>query len=231
MMKNKGKSFEQLVKSIQITLKDCPNTSVESNAHIIDNSGVNREIDVLVTTTVQSVIHKIAFECKEYSRKVSVSGVEAFYTKCMDIPEINKGVIVSSNGFTEGAIKKAKEHGITLCSLTQIDIDAALFEDKAFLPSPEYDIEEQFQIEFLSNAPIADEAITTAGESFYDETGNPFSIYNYVLAFLGNIQIQCILVKSFLENGKRPIRYCFLLNPQNQSIALTIKGKNILLFR
>ena len=166
-MSKTGKSLEQLVKAIQITLKDCPNTSIESNVKMNDNSGVTREIDVLVTTSVQSnsINYKIAFECKEYKSKVTVSIVEAFISKCMDIPEINKGIMVSSNGFTDGAIKKAKKHGILLCGLNQIDIDKALFGDKAFLAYPEYNINEQFQIEFRSNGPIPDDAISPGSVS------------------------------------------------------------------
>lgn len=227
-MSKTGKSLEQLVKAIQITLKDCPNTSIENNVKMNDISGVTREIDVLVTTSVQSnsINYKIAFECKEYKSKVTVSIVEAFIAKCMDIPEINKGIMVSSNGFSDGAIKKAKQHGIMLCGLNQIDIDKALFGDKAFLAYPEYNINEQFQIEFRSNEPISDDAISPTLETLYDKNGTPIPIYNYVLSFLYNIHTQTMLVKSFLEKGKRTIDYTYSIKPPQNIFYVDNKGNS-----
>ena len=49
-MAKQGKILEQLVKAIQETIKDSPNTIVSSNVKLTDINEVQREIDVLVET-------------------------------------------------------------------------------------------------------------------------------------------------------------------------------------
>ncbi len=46
--------------------------------------------------------------------------MEAFHTKCFDTG-INKGVIVSSTGFTRTALKKAQDKGITCLELAKVN--------------------------------------------------------------------------------------------------------------
>lgn len=118
-----GKTLEQLVLAIQKYQKNSPNTIIDANVKLQDNIGVNREIDVFVRTIVQEEIIGIAFECKDYKKKVGVNVVEAFYAKCNDIPEINKGVIVSPNGFTDGAKKKAKHYGVDLYQIGDVPLE------------------------------------------------------------------------------------------------------------
>ena len=45
-MAKQGSSLEQLVKAIQTTIKDSPNTIVQTNIKIEDTNGIKREIDV-----------------------------------------------------------------------------------------------------------------------------------------------------------------------------------------
>jgi hypothetical protein len=45
---------------------------------------------------------------------VGVEKIEAFYTKCLGVPEISKKVFISENGFQKGAINTAKRYGIDL---------------------------------------------------------------------------------------------------------------------
>ena len=84
-----GKALEQLVAAIQEYLGDNPDTHIERNAKLIDNAGLQREIDVFVQTKVQGGKIGIAFECKDYKNAVQVSVVEAFHSKCNDIPQIH----------------------------------------------------------------------------------------------------------------------------------------------
>jgi hypothetical protein len=113
-----------------------------------------------------------------------------------------------------------------LCGLNQIDIDKALFGDKAFLAYPEYNINEQFRIEFRSNEPISDDAISPTLETLYDKNGTPIPIYNYVLSFLYNIHTQTMLVKSFLEKGKRTIDYTYSIKPPQNIFYVDNKGNS-----
>jgi len=67
---------------------------------------------------------KIAIECKEHKRKVGSSLVEAFHGKCLRIPDINKKVLVSSNGFTRGAIETAEDFDVELFTLAELSVDS-----------------------------------------------------------------------------------------------------------
>lgn len=49
----KGKALEQLVVAIQEYIKNSPDTLVVPNAKLIDNCGLEREIDVYVQAKVQ----------------------------------------------------------------------------------------------------------------------------------------------------------------------------------
>ena len=115
-----GKALEQLVAAIQEYLGDNPDTHIERNAKLIDNAGLQREIDVFVQTKVQGGKIGIAFECKDYKNAVQVSVVEAFHSKCNDIPQIHKKIIVASNGFSTGAQSKAHLCGIDLYQLGNV---------------------------------------------------------------------------------------------------------------
>ena len=115
-----GKALEQLVAAIQEYLGNNPDTHIERNAKLTDNAGLQREIDVFVQTKVQGGKIGIAFECKDYKSIVQVSVVEAFQSKCNDIPQIHKKIIVASNGFSSGAQSKANLYGIELYQLGHV---------------------------------------------------------------------------------------------------------------
>ena len=118
-----GKALEQLVAAIQDYLKGYPDTHIESNAKLLDHAGIKREIDVYVQATVQAGKIGIAIECKEYNDKVDVKEIDAFYGKINDIPQVNKGIVVSTNGFTSGAQKKAQFYGIDLYEIEDVPLD------------------------------------------------------------------------------------------------------------
>lgn len=118
-MAKQGKILEQLVKAIQETIKDSPNTIVSSNVKLTDINEVQREIDVLVETIVNQMPIRIAFECKDYNRPVDIKIVDGFISKCADIPSINSKVIVATKGFRKVQEKKLK---VTIFNWTLLKI-------------------------------------------------------------------------------------------------------------
>ena len=60
----------------------------------------------------------ISIECRDRSRPVGVSQLEAFWAKCQDT-RIDQGIIVSSNGFYKSVVKKAKFLGIRCLRLDE----------------------------------------------------------------------------------------------------------------
>lgn len=120
MKKNNGKELEKLVRLIQEAFKEVPRTEIIPNYKIKNLHGNPAEIDVLVKLKIQGVTITIAIECKDYKNRVSGEKVNAFNSKCLQIPELNKRIMVSSKGFQSGAFDAAKQFGIKLFELSQV---------------------------------------------------------------------------------------------------------------
>ncbi|MFA6128821.1 MAG: restriction endonuclease [Bacteroidales bacterium] len=115
-----GENIEKLVRMIQETLIDSPNTTIHSNYKIKNKNLRNREIDILIQCRVNDFVIKIAVECKDYKNPISVEKIEAFHGKCQRIKGINKKVFVSSSGYQADAINAAEDFDITLYELKTV---------------------------------------------------------------------------------------------------------------
>jgi hypothetical protein len=107
----KWQRFESLVYEIQ---KDFAGTgaTVKHKDHIVGvDSGVEREIDISIRQQVAQFPILVVIDCKDYADPVDVKGIEEFAGLVEDV-RANKGVMVSSNGFTPAAINVAKNKGI-----------------------------------------------------------------------------------------------------------------------
>jgi Restriction endonuclease len=62
----------------------------------------------------------VALECRDRGRKVGVPEIEAFKNKC-DRTGVDKGVVVSSTGFTKTALLKSQMMGIDCFGLNEIE--------------------------------------------------------------------------------------------------------------
>ena len=114
-----GKSLETLVSSIERVLAGNDNVSVESPKFLSDRiTGESREHDVVITLTGSHHKSTIAIECRDRSRKVTVNEIESFWSKCQDTG-IDRGIIVSSKGFTKAALTKSLHRGIRCLRLSE----------------------------------------------------------------------------------------------------------------
>lgn len=122
---NDGKSFEAATEIVfQALSRNDRYASVERDVMIEDVRGEMRQADVLVSTKAFGFETKTLIECKDYKRRVGVGCVDALESKRRDLP-IDFAVLVSRNGFTSGAITKAKAVGIRLCTLAEnIDVSS-----------------------------------------------------------------------------------------------------------
>ncbi len=110
-----GKKFEELTSEIfEALTKNNEFESVSKNAKLPSPDG-DREIDVLISGKVGPFNVNTIVECKDYKRKVNVMVVDALHSKMVDV-NANKAVLVTRNGFSRGAISKAKRLGISLCT-------------------------------------------------------------------------------------------------------------------
>lgn len=117
-----GEKLQRLVKAIEEALSGDEHTTIESPAFVADRkTGALREHDVLIIRRTPHRTFVTAIECKDHSRPVGITIVEAFKTKCDDTG-IDKGVIVSSRGFTATASQKAKIFGIDCLTLEQANL-------------------------------------------------------------------------------------------------------------
>jgi|GEM_PF-1310723 len=118
-----GKPLEKTIKLIEEVYNNSPDNQVFLNHTLICESGIEREFDVIVKSKVNDYDICIAFECKDYTSKVSIEKIEAFKSKCSTVKEINKMVFVSAFGYQRGAITQAKNFGIKLLTAEQVSTE------------------------------------------------------------------------------------------------------------
>ena len=118
-----GKALEHLVAVIQEHLKSDPNARIVQNAKLLNRSGNIREIDVFVQTKANGENIGLAFACKDHKRKITEQTIDAFATKCRELTEIDKGIIVATSGYTKGAKKEAESQKIGLYLIDELPLD------------------------------------------------------------------------------------------------------------
>lgn len=89
---------------------------VKHNVILEGKSGCKHQIDVYWEYKIRGVIKKVAIECKNYNRKVSIGKVRDFYGVLLDLTDI-AGIMVTKKGYQSGAKKYAAYHGINLHEL------------------------------------------------------------------------------------------------------------------
>ncbi|MDG9671797.1 restriction endonuclease [Hahella sp. CR1] len=119
-MARKGRELERLVKVLEKNTHEIGAT-VLSPAYLIDKTtGEKREIDVLISYGSGRHKRLTAIECKDWKAKVDVKVVDEFWAKlgCLNI---NKGIIVSSSGFTQPALTKAEFYNISCLHMEDLE--------------------------------------------------------------------------------------------------------------
>lgn len=116
----KGELFETVMRVVQEALKSSDSTRIKQNHKLLDNTGLKREFDIFIESQITNFQVNVAIECKDYKNKVSIEKIEAFQSKCNDVPQIHRKVFISRVGFQSGAETKAKYYGIELLLLEKI---------------------------------------------------------------------------------------------------------------
>lgn len=115
MKEKKWEKFEKLVAKVQADM--APGATVRLNQRVPGhNSGVAREIDILIESKVANYNIKIAIECKDHKNPLNVKVVESIIGLMKDI-QANVGVIVSASGFTPAALNVGNDAGLKLYKL------------------------------------------------------------------------------------------------------------------
>jgi hypothetical protein len=78
-------------------------------------SGTKRDVDVTVTADTPDGMYAFkGYEVKHWASPLNVADVDGLTQKLKDMPSVTHRAIVSTSGFTESAISKAKYHGVDL---------------------------------------------------------------------------------------------------------------------
>jgi hypothetical protein len=121
--KVKGDLIEDLVKR----LHESSGYRVESRVRMPSKKNPKRyrEIDVLATGIMLGRTMHVAFECKNYGKRIGVPKVGEFRDKLEDvgIPAQHGIMITSANGYTADALDRASELGIKLLVLDGLTDD------------------------------------------------------------------------------------------------------------
>ncbi|MDP2641284.1 MAG: restriction endonuclease [Candidatus Yanofskybacteria bacterium] len=153
----KWKKFEALAAEIQKELS--PQAKVEHDVKIKgEDSKVDRQIDISVRQNIGQYSLLIVIQCKDEKAPLDVNVVGEFASVVNDV-RAQKGALVSSSGFTAAAVNLAKQKGIDLFRL--VDVENKDWRTYASLPAAAvFDEMEGYQLRFANNPIFPPERFT-----------------------------------------------------------------------
>jgi len=125
---NAGTRYERLAAFVFKALED-QHVVIHDMRLTGDDPDVKHQIDV--TVEIEGVRRRIAIECKDFDtsgQKVGLDVVRKFRSVIEDT-KVDQGIVITCNGFTEGAQKYARSKGIKLAILRlfeQRDMDGRI---------------------------------------------------------------------------------------------------------
>jgi hypothetical protein len=111
---NDSREYEKLTQEIYQDLLKNEGLTVDVKHNIkLQGKATEHQIDVFWEYTFAGVKHRVAIECKNYNKELSIGTVRDFHSVLTDIGNIH-GVIVTKIGFQKGAKKFAEHYGLNL---------------------------------------------------------------------------------------------------------------------
>lgn len=117
--RNKNTEYEQFTRKVFAGLssqKSVKTVQLQHNVKLLGNSGTRHQIDVYWEYEKDGQLHKVAIECKNYSKNVPIGKVRDFYGVIDDIYGL-QGIMITRKGFQDGAKKYASSKNILLKEL------------------------------------------------------------------------------------------------------------------
>ena len=117
--RNKNTEYEQFTRKVFAGLssqKRVKTIKLQHNVKLLGNSGTRHQIDVYWEYEKDGQLHKVAIECKNYSKNVPIGKVRDFYGVIDDIDDL-QGIMITRKGFQDGAKKYALSKNIHLKEL------------------------------------------------------------------------------------------------------------------
>jgi hypothetical protein len=110
MNKNNGKEFEGFIKFIYTKLDS--ESKIQINDKIYgQDSKIKREIDLSIRRNIGAHEVLIVVQARDHNKRLDVNDIGEFQSVIKDV-RANKGVIISSKGFSQSAIEFSKTNGI-----------------------------------------------------------------------------------------------------------------------
>ena len=129
MREPKWKRFEKLIHQIHQQFgKD--NVTLDEQLPGFD-SKTDRQIDVVIRGVINQYSILIVVECRDKARPTDIGDMEAFVGVVRDV-RANKGVMISTSGFTVAAVEVARTHGIT--TRTYLDTENVDWKTEVSIP-------------------------------------------------------------------------------------------------
>lgn len=122
---NPNTDYERFTQDVYQQMLSCQHpkiANVQHNVKIKGCSGCEHQIDVYWEYEKDGEKHRVAVECKNYSKHVPKEKVCAFHGVLSDLDGI-EGIMVSKKGFQSGAKQYARAYGISLEELREPEGD------------------------------------------------------------------------------------------------------------
>lgn len=221
-MKKEWKKFEETIFNIQKQLSSRSNTIYN---HKVDGiiTERQRQIDVAMFDTIGSIEIFIAVECKDYSTPVDVKEIEAFLSKLEDI-RADKGIMVSSNGFTRSARNYAIKKRIQLYTLTYEKPDFDIYIEKLVL------LKEMthylFNINYMSTDLMNDPSFDIESMILYTSDGKFIrNINHFILEQWNSGELPADIGKNDVSTDKVKILHFVKQYPVVLELHYLVKGE------
>ncbi len=117
-MPRRTNEFQQVVLRIYGALSGTASTVEESVLLKEKNSEAEREVDVLVTSSVAGHLMRVAVECRDHGRDQDITWVDSLVGKYANL-DVQKVVAISHTDFSATAKQKAAQHNIELLTLKE----------------------------------------------------------------------------------------------------------------
>lgn len=177
-MPRRSNDFQRFVALIE-RLSASPTAKVTESWEQRDgDNGPVREIDVVITDTINGIPLRIGIECRDHARVQTASWIDELIGKYRDLP-VDVVVAVSSSGFSRGARDKAARAGIRTFTLREalasdwiehairdiavgfVEVDSQLVGCVAHIPAPDPPVPEGANFEeWIVEGPFGEEKAT-----------------------------------------------------------------------
>jgi hypothetical protein len=180
----KGSLLEITLRIVQESLKNNETTEIYSNFRIENTSGRKREFDIVIKTIINGFDLIVVIECKDYENPVPVEKLEAFHSKCLRIPKINKKIFVSRNGFQADSIHAANEFGIECYDIQNIDPETVKTWCAISLIKPIARYIQINQTRLWSEPHITDLTVNLDSTIYQDDETNSSTVKDFILSII-----------------------------------------------